>query len=270
MTSGNTRLLYRHRQTSEQDIYWLDNRGEGETTAEISFKMTDKVPELWHPQTGKTARVSYQIKGGRTIIPLHFDSWEAYFIVFKEKTTVLAYSKPVATPQTVATIGGTWTVDFPKIGGVKTDKLISWTDFSSALQNPKSDRQNPKYTEGSFKYFSGTATYQNTFKINQLDKKASYEIDLGDVKNIAEVIINGKNMGIAWKKPFKLDITEGVKKGDNTIEIRVTNLWVNRLIGAAQADVKDKSTFTTMPFYQADAPLLPSGLMGLVVILARQ
>ena len=100
-------------------------------------------------------------------------------------------------------------------------------------------------------------------------KGATYEIDLGDVKNIAEVIINGKNVGTAWKKPFKVNITEGLKTGDNTIEIKVTNLWVNRLIGDAQPDVKNKITFTTMPFYQANA-LLPSGLMGDVKILMKK
>jgi alpha-L-rhamnosidase/F5/8 type C domain/Glycosyl hydrolases family 2, sugar binding domain len=272
MTNVASPLLYRHRQTANEDIYWLDNRSDGENRAEISFNVSGKKPELWHPQTGKVADVSYQIKGGRTIVPLHFDSWEAYFIVFSRdainRVSTAAYSKPVATPQTVATIGGAWTIDFPKIGGIKTDKLDSWTTLSG-LANPKSDVKNPKYTEGSFKYFSGTALYQNTFKINQVDKKSNYEIDLGDVKNVAEVIINGKNMGIAWKKPFKLDITDALKKGDNMIEIKVTNLWVNRLIGDAQPDVKEKTTFTTMPFYQADAPLLPSGLMGPVVILKK-
>ena len=102
-----------------------------------------------------------------------------------------------------------------------------------------------------------------------LTKGAKYELDLGDVKNIAEVILNGKNVGTAWKKPFKLDITEGVKKGENILEVRVTNTWVNRLIGDAQPDVKTKITFTTMPFYQANSPLLPSGLMGPVVILKK-
>jgi hypothetical protein len=103
----------------------------------------------------------------------------------------------------------------------------------------------------------------------KLVKDAAYEIDLGDVKNVAEVFVNGKNMGTVWKTPFKVNITEGVKQGANTLEIKVTNLWVNRLIGDAQPDVKNKITFTTMPFYQANAALLPSGLLGPVVIFKR-
>jgi alpha-L-rhamnosidase len=250
-------ILYVHRQTADQDIYWLNNRSENPNSADISFRVTDKIPELWHSQTGKTEKVSYQIKDGRTIIPLTFESWGAYFIIFKDKATVLTYAKPVSEEKQILSITSPWKVNFQEGRGAPQsanfEKLTSWTEN----------------TEGGIKYFSGTATYQNTFKMSKIDKKAIYEIDLGEVKNIAEVIVNGKNMGIAWKKPFKLAITEGVKKGVNTLEIKVTNLWVNRLIGDAQPDVKNKITFTTMPFYQANSPLLPSGLLGNVVILTK-
>ena len=87
---------------------------------------------------------------------------------------------------------------------------------------------------------------------------------------MAEVFVNGKNVGIVWKKPFKLNITEGIKKGINTLEIKVTNTWVNRLIGDAQPEVKQKITFTTMPFYKGQEPLLPSGLMGSVNIVLKK
>jgi hypothetical protein len=86
------------------------------------------------------------------------------------------------------------------------------------------------------------------------------------VKNIAEVIINGESQGIVWKTPFRLEITNALKEGDNTLEIKVTNLWVNRLIGDQQPGVKEKITYTTMPFYRADSPLMPSGLLGPVNI----
>ena len=129
------------------------------------------------------------------------------------------------------------------------DKLGSWAEN----------------TDVDIKYFSGTASYKNTFKLTAIDKLGKYFIDLGDVKHIAEVIINGKNVGTAWKKPFKLDISEAVKAVENSIEIKVTNLWVNRLIGDAQPDAK-KTTFTTIPFYRKDSQLLPSGLLAPVSI----
>ncbi len=130
------------------------------------------------------------------------------------------------------------------------DKLTSWSEN----------------TDGGIKYFSGTATYQNTFTMPTLVQSATYEIDLGEVKNLAEVIVNGQNIGILWKKPFKIDISKALKTGQNSLEIKVTNTWVNRLIGDAQSDVKTKITFTIMPFYRGQEPLLPSGLLSEVKI----
>jgi hypothetical protein len=74
-------------------------------------------------------------------------------------------------------------------------------------------------------------------------------------------------MGTVWKKPFRIDITNALKSGSNTVLVNVTNLWVNRLIGDAQPGVTSKITFTTMPFYKVDASLLPSGLLGPVRLM---
>lgn len=256
--NAKAKILYVHRKTAVEHIYWLNNRSAEANDAEISFRVSGAEPQLWNPQTGKTEEIAYEIKDGRTIIPLHFESWDAYFIIFKNKATVLNYKKPVSEEKQILTVTSPWKVNFQEGRGAPPsatfNKLVSLTEN----------------TEGGIKYFSGTATYQNTFKMPALVKGARYEIDLGAVKNIAEVLINGKNVGTAWKKPFKLDITEGVKAGENTLEIRVTNLWVNRLIGDAQPDVKQKITFTTMPFYQGKEPLLPSGLMGEVRILSKK
>lgn len=253
ISNANNKILFRHRQTANQDIYWLDNRGENSSDATVSFRVAGKAPQLWNPETGKTEAVSYQVKDGRTIIPLKFESWEAYFIVFGEKTTANSFTKASKVETTLTQIATPWKVGFND-KNVTFDKLSSWSESS----------------DNDIKYFSGTATYDNTFKITSPDKSAKYIIDLGDVKNIAEVIVNGKNVGTAWKKPFKLDISEAIKTGENTIQVKVTNLWVNRLIGDAQPDVKAKTTFTTMPFYRGNEPLLPSGIIGTVKILTKK
>ena len=88
------------------------------------------------------------------------------------------------------------------------------------------------------------------------------------MKNLAEVVINGKSLGVLWKTPYIVDITGSLKQGENQLEIRVTNLWVNRLIGDLQPDVQNRITFTTMPFYKPESPLQPSGLMGPVQIIS--
>jgi hypothetical protein len=252
--NSSAEILYVHRQTADQDIYWLDNRSDGPNDAEISFRITGKVPELWNPVTGKTEHVSYQIKDGRTVVPLHFDSWDTYFIVFKDKTTATAYTKPDTTKKQLLTISTPWQVSFQEGRGAPAkatfDKLTSLTESN----------------EAGIKYFSGTASYQTTFNSPAAGKGI---VDLGEVKNIAEVYLNGKYQGTVWKKPFRLELADGMKKGSNALEIRVTNLWVNRLIGDAQPGTEQKFTFTTMPFYQASSPLLPSGLLGPVTVFSK-
>ena len=93
-----------------------------------------------------------------------------------------------------------------------------------------------------------------------------YLLDLGDVACMAEVFVNGKNMGTLWKSPYKTDITDALKHGMNELEIRVTNTWVNRLIGDEQPNNKQRYTYTSVKFYHAEDPLLPAGLIGPVNI----
>lgn len=257
ITGNKANVLYVHRK-ADSDIYWLNSRSENPNEATVSFRVTGKVPMLWHPVTGKTEKVSYQIKDGRTIIPLQFDPWDAYFIVFNDKATATAYTKPATKTTEVLTISNPWTVRFQE--GRGAPQQATFARLNSLTDN----------TDAGIKYFSGTASYQNTFTLPSVAKNTQYELNLGEVKNMAEVLVNGRNVGIVWKKPFTIDITTALKSGNNTIEVQVTNLWVNRLIGDAQPGVTQKTTFTTMPFYKADAPLLPSGLMGPVKLVSKQ
>ena len=95
-----------------------------------------------------------------------------------------------------------------------------------------------------------------------------YELDLGEVCNIAEMVLNGVHLRTLWRSPFKVDVTGVLKPGLNRLEIAVTNLWPNRLIGDEQPGVKQRITYTTWPFYKASDPLLPSGLLGPVQVLS--
>ncbi|MCP9747781.1 glycosyl hydrolase [Lacihabitans sp. CS3-21] len=265
--SGTTnKVLFRHRNTGfnsaqlnqassnqSTDIYWLNNRSDSPTTAEVSFRVTGKIPELWNAQTGKTEKLSYQIKDGRTIVPLKFESWDAYFVVFREIAAAQSYEKPKTIETLLTTINKPWKVSFSNQSAI-FDRLTSWHENSDA----------------NVKYFSGTATYENSFNFDikalDIDRSRSVMLDLGEVKNIAEVFVNGQNMGTVWKKPFKVDIGSALKAGENKIKIDVTNTWVNRLIGDAQPNAI-KTTFTTMPFYGANSPLEPAGLLGEVKVI---
>jgi hypothetical protein len=127
------------------------------------------------------------------------------------------------------------------------EKLISW---------PESDIQG-------IKYYSGTASYTNTFSVdkNELTGHSLY-LDLGEMFNIAEVIINGKNLGTCWKKPFIKDISQTVIPGTNTVELKVTNLWPNRLIGDQHLPEVERYTETNYNKFGKEDPLWPSGLVG--------
>jgi (4-O-methyl)-D-glucuronate---lignin esterase len=117
------------------------------------------------------------------------------------------------------------------------------------------------------KYFSGVATYRTTFELpSRLSAGAPLLIDLGQVGDLAEVRINGKVMGTVWHAPYRLDIASALKRGQNQLEVRVADLWVNRLIGDAQPGA-NKTTWTASPAYRADAPLRPSGLIGPVQLM---
>jgi len=254
--SGNrAEILYVHRTAPGIEIYWLDNRSAEFNQADISFRVDGKVPLIWHPETGETKQVSWESQNKRTTIPLSYEPWEAYFIVFADKTHRTDLEIPAPRVETIGELTGPWKVNFQQERGAPESaeftSLKSWT----------------KHEEAGIKYFSGTATYKNTFHLDQETLDNELLMDLGEVKNLAEVIVNGQNLGILWKTPFKLDISGAVKEGENSLEIRVTNVWVNRLVGDSQPGAKEKITFTTLPFYQPNSPLLPSGLLGPVKLL---
>jgi len=166
---------------------------------------------------------------------------------------------PLISTTPLATITGAWDVAFQPDRGaparIKLEALSSWSENGDA----------------GVKYFSGTGTYTKTIRAAESWFKAGAKLwlDLGDVKNIADVSVNGKRLGILWKTPFRVDVTQALKAGDNALEIKVTNLWVNRLVGDQQPGAK-KLTYTAQQFYRADSPLLPSGLLGPVRIVRTE
>jgi len=257
---ANTKLLYLHRRASNLDVYWINNRNDQEENVDVNVRIEGKVPELWHPETGKREPVSYSFGNGITKVRLHLSPYDAVFLMFKDKATQPAVTLTPIQEKTLATLEGSWKVNFQKDRGAQSE--VTLDNLASFTEN-----QDP-----GIKYFSGTATYTKTVAAdkNWIGVKGQLWLDLGDVKNIAEVKVNGKVLGVVWKRPFRVDISNELRVGDNLIEIKVTNLWVNRLIGDQQSSVSKKVTYTTMPFYQANSPLVPSGLLGPVKIVSAQ
>ncbi|MFD2719641.1 glycosyl hydrolase [Hymenobacter monticola] len=255
---GGAEVLYVHRQTPEADIYWVNSRSNEAAQVEASFRVAGKVPQLWHPDTGLTEPAAYRTVAGRTVLTLRLVPHEAVFVVFAAPAAQPVLALPARTEQELATVDGPWQVAFQPRRGVPTS--ASFAQLASFSEN----------SEAGIKYFSGTATYSKTIRVPATARanNAQVWLDLGDVKNLAEVIVNGKSLGIVWKKPFRVDVTNALKTGDNAVQVKVTNLWVNRLIGDAQPGAAPKITYTTVPFFKPTARLKPSGLLGPVKLIS--
>jgi hypothetical protein len=253
----DTRLLFVHRKLAPGDIYWINNRNARAENIDAAFRVQGFSPELWHPDTGEIEPASYRIEGGRTIVSLRLDPIDAVFVVFRKPAAPQSVSVPAPVETPVAILEGAWEIRFQRRRGapemITLDRLSSWAENGDI----------------GVKYFSGTGTYTKEIQApaDWFSSGAHLWMDLGSVENIAEVTMNGKPMGILWKAPFRIDVTDALKPGSNALEIKVTNLWANRLIGDAQPDVARKYTYTTQQFYRANSPLAPSGLLGPVRII---
>ena len=253
-----TKLLYVHRRLSDREIYWVNSRTDTAQDLVATFRVEGKVPMIWHPETAMMETASYNISNGVTKVPLHLQPNDALFVVFKEKAPDTSLTLAPKTEKQLLAVNGSWKVTFQKDRGAPA--TASFDTLTSLSEN----------ANAGIKYFSGTAVYSKTISAGKswFAEKQKVWLDLGDVKNLAEVEVNGKSLGIIWKHPFRVDITGALRPGSNSFQVKVTDLWVNRLIGDAQPNVKNKITYTTMPFYQANSPLQPSGLLGPVQIIS--
>jgi hypothetical protein len=250
----DVKLLYLHRQLADAEVYFVSNRENKPVAVTASFRVAGKAAELWDAQTGSTAPASYTIADGRTAVPLTLPANGSAFVVFRKPAKKSVFTVQAAAETTVATVGGTWMVAFqPNRGAPASVALNALTPWNESA-------------DPGVRYFSGAGTYSNTFTMPGVRKGVRYVIDLGEVKEMAEVTLNGKPLGTVWTTPYRIDVTKALKPGKNLLQVKVANLWVNRLVGDAQPDAKVKYTFTIIPTYRADAPLKPSGLMGPVEI----
>jgi hypothetical protein len=283
--SSDVPLRWTHRRDGESEIYFLANPEERVVETGATFRVNGKVPELWDPIDGKRRGLArYTIADGLTSVPLRFEPHQSFFIVFGEaageSTSVAGVNFPV--PAGSATLQGPWEVSFdPEIGGPRKVVFETLDDWSVR-------------PEEGIKYYSGTAVYRKSFDLPQAApaKGGRLWLDLGAVKNIASVRLNGRDLGVVWCDPWRVVIAGAVKAKENHLEIRIANLWPNRLIGDERepADAEyarggrlarwpdwlvkgeprpspGRLTFTTWKHFAADSLLLPSGLLGPVKIL---
>lgn len=261
-TSGGdkTSIDYLHRREDATDIYFIANRSRTPENLQFAFRSEGKSPELWDAVTGETRfATDYRIDGHNTTLPLTLGPFGSLFVVFeKPAASHPAIGKPNQTePKPATTIEGPWTVHFdPKWGGpenVEFAELVSW----------------PTRPEPGIRYYSGTAKYEHKFDLPPDSARKSLALDLGNVRELAEVFVNGKSLGIVWAPPFRVDLPKNLPATGNTLEVQVVNFWPNRIIGDANVPAADRLTKTNIRKLTKDTKLIDSGLMGPVQIMIK-
>ena len=237
-----------HRKEGARDIYWVRNFSGAPVDTDIVLRDARGTLTVMDPVSGEP--VFGVLQGSR----LHLGVDDALFIVADPSATPLVEPKPLQPSGEVA-LKGPWTVSFE--GQDAPEGARNYQELCSLTESE----------EPAVKYFSGTATYRNTFKLSRKNLSAALSIDLGEVGQMADVYVNGEHAGFLWKAPYRLVYKGPLKPGKNTIEVKVVNTWVNRLIGDGQPGVEGRS-YTPVAFYgvkslsQDMGTLSPSGLMG--------
>jgi hypothetical protein len=277
-------LRYIHRKVGTKDVYFVANPANEVVTARCRFRVTGKGPEWWDGTTGDIrALPDFSEDSGQTTLTLRLEPTQSCFVVFSPRSgnsPVRGHNNPPLIAASV--LDGSWSVLFDqKRGGpglVMFGSLVDWTSRP----------------EHGICYYSGIATYSTSFELPGNPKLRRW-IDLGTVYNMARVRVNGRDLGVVWCPPWRVEITTAVQGGVNKIEIDVANLWPNRLIGdeLQPPDAEygknggllrwpgwllkneprpstERRAFATWKHFTKDTPLLPSGLLGPVRVMREE
>lgn len=240
-------IRFIHRRSKDADIYWINKPSTDFRTVELSLRCSGRKPMAWDPVSGSVRELSYRQDGGRTIVSLDMVPDDVQFVVLRGRAEE-SFELPQRPEASIVAVDGAWTLSFPsrKIGG--------------AVPGDYAD-----YPYEDVKYFSGIASYATTLTLESVPAEAV--LNLGEVHDLAEIFVNGKSAGIVWKMPFALDIARLLREGDNALEVRVANTWVNRLVGDAQPDCPERTTYFSRPaLFKETTPTSPAGLYGPVTL----
>lgn len=293
-----------HRRTDDADIYFVVNQRDRWESLDCTFRASGRAPELWDPSTGeRRAQLVFRAERAGTVVPLRLPPHGSVFVVFRGVSTsnhAVAMARQdgradgaelvaaprggmrlrawepgrytlrdaagrtttitVDAPPSAHVIEGQWKVRFAPGWGAPESavfpKLVSWTERP----------------EDGIKYFSGAATYETLFDLPKdfLAGGRHLELDLGAVANLADVRLNGRELGVLWKPPFRVDVTGVVQSAGNRLEVKVVNLWVNRMIGDEKLPEARRYTHSNMHKFTAESPLRASGLLGPVRMVAAR
>lgn len=252
-------ILFGHRTLDDTEIYFITNQTNVERLISPEFRVKGLQPELWDATTGSVRILpAFDKHKNTTEVPLKLAPYESAFIVFREKAgkpSAGGFNTNYPEPEPLLSLNGPWYVQFDSSRKgpeepVLFETLQDWT----------------KSGDERIRYYSGTATYTCKFDLGESEEIMDISLDLGDLTAMAKVRVNGEYLGGVWTKPYRIDISNAIKSGDNTLEIEVVNTWMNRLIGDLQLPEDQRLTWCPVNPYKKDSPLQPSGLFGPVLV----
>lgn len=254
-------VVWLHRTLPDGEIYYIASQADEPQHLEARFRVVGKAAELWDPMTGRKQPATYTISDGATTVSLDLAARQTVYVVFRKPTEITSRTIKPPVDTVIAAMQGPWRLSFiPGPGApskpVTLPTLRSWTQSDDPM----------------VRYFSGTGVYSRTIDLSPEQLSSGrIVLDLGDVHDIAEVRVNGASQGLVWAPPYRVDVTKGLHAGRNSLEIRVTNEWTNRIEG----DKKLPDAQKVLPaaakirrfFATGNEPLPESGLLGPVTLL---
>ena len=252
------KIKFIHRHMDKGDIYFVSNQADDAVEFFATFRTAGRAPQLWNPLNGEIrALPEYEEIDGKTKVFMRLDALESSFVVFcDQKPAGRSYKHNYPREIVLSELIDGWQLTFDAArrgpeGKINIEYLFDWTTAG----------------DDAIKYYSGAAQYRNQFTLEHIPSGDIY-IDLGNVMVMAKVKVNGKEMGGVWTPPYRVNITSGLKKGINTIEVEVVNNWQNRIIGDMRLPEKERKVWMTVNPWTAESPLQSSGLLGPVKIVA--
>ena len=300
--SAGSEVEWLHKRTDDGcDIFFVSNTKDSVDEIRLSLAVSGRAPQIWDARRATVEDCHGWTSDGRsTELSLSLDPHGSAFVVFRDKTAAVSSAAlPEPVEAAAFTLPQNWAISFPEGWGapesIAIDRLGSWSESDIP----------------GVKYFSGTATYRQTVVIPRKFLKGkgySYLLDLGEVKNLARVRINGEYVSeVLWTAPFSVEVGAWLKPGKNLIEIEVTNLWPNRMIGdelepddavwdipanrpvtaetqvvnAFMKEIPDwlannrprpssgRYTISSFKYFGPAHPLMPSGLLGPEIVIRK-
>jgi hypothetical protein len=251
-------VLYTHRTTADGEIYFITNQSGQSITLSPAFRVLGKQPEWWDAVSGETrALPEFTQQSPHTVVPLTLAPDQSGFVVFRKKTAASG-SKAVNFPEaiTLTQLQGPWKVSFDaaKRGPAQPVVFDQLTDWST-------------HANEQIRNYSGAAVYEITFKADELPAESTPYLDFGAVSVMADVTLNGIALGNVWTAPYRVNVKQALKKGDNKLTVTVVNTWVNRLIGDSKLPVAERKTWSNVNPYTPKSAYQSAGLIGPVKLI---